>query len=290
MTEPSRATVRDLRSDNGGAVMVIGVFMAAFLVGALWYIIGLGDALLYRERMQDGADAVAFAAAVYHARGMNIIAMLNLIMAAILAVLVALKIAHLLLLITKIISCAICAILPWGAWACPICTASQVADQYVQQAINFMEKFCDTVLPALSKTQKVVAITMPWIAEARAVMVSQNYKKPVEGGLILSASLVPSGDRLGLPVQEDTFKELCRRAGIIVGEVVMAPFSGPPASSAASSPASRATSAATPAAEAAGTTTGPTTATTRPTRSAQPRSRRGTSSTRARRISTWASA
>lgn len=224
MTEPSRRTARDLRSDNGGAVMVIGVFMAAFLVGSLWFIIGFGDAMLYRERMQDGADAVAFAAAVYHARGMNIIAMINLIMAAILAVLVALKIAHLLLTITKIISCIICAI-PYGQWACPICSASQTADQYVQQAINFMEKFCDTVLPALSKTQKVVAITMPWIAEARAVAVSQNYSKPVQGGVILSSSLVPSGDRLGLPVQEDTFKELCRRAGMIVGEVVMAPFS-----------------------------------------------------------------
>jgi hypothetical protein len=225
MTDASRTPQRDLRADNRGAVMVIGVFMAAFLVGSLWYIIGFGDALLYRERMQDGADAVAFAAAVYHARGMNIIAMLNLIMAAILAVLVALKIAHLLLMITKIISCAIAACLPWGAWAIPICTASTTADSYVQTAINFMEKFCDTVLPALSKTQKVVAITMPWIAEARAVMVSQNYKKPVEGGVILSSSLVPSGDRLGLPVQEDTFKELCRRAGMIVGEVVMAPFS-----------------------------------------------------------------
>lgn len=82
-------------ADQRGAVMVVGVFMAAFLVGSLWYIIGIGDAILYRERMQDGADAVAFAAAVYHARGMNIIAMINIIMAAILAVLVAFKLVQL---------------------------------------------------------------------------------------------------------------------------------------------------------------------------------------------------
>jgi hypothetical protein len=220
---PARS-LRTLGSDKGGAVMVIGVFMAAFLVGALWYIIGFGDALLYRERMQDGADAVAFAAAVYHARGMNIIAMLNLIMAAILAVLVALKIAQILLIITNIISCIICAI-PFGQWACPICTASSSAQYYVQKAIDAVQKFCDAVLPVLSKTQKVVAITMPWVAQARAVSVSQSYSKPVDGGLILSTSLVPKGDRLGLPVQEDSFKELCRRAGMIVGEVVMSPFS-----------------------------------------------------------------
>ncbi|MBI5537776.1 MAG: hypothetical protein HY898_33940 [Deltaproteobacteria bacterium] len=217
--------LRDLRDDRGGAVMVIAVFMAAFLVGALWYIIGFGDALLYRERMQDGADAVAFAAAVYHARGMNIIAMINLIMAAILAVLVALKICQILLIITNIISCIICA-LPYGVgvWACPICTASSTAENYVQKAIDAVQKFCDITLPILSKTQVVVSVTMPWIAEARAVSVAKSYSKPVEGGVILSSSLVPSSDRLGLPVQEDTYKELCRRAGMVVGEVVMAPF------------------------------------------------------------------
>ena len=54
--------------------------------------------------------------------------------------------------------------------------------------------------------------------------VAKQYSRPVEGGVILSSSLVPSSDRLGLPVQEDTFTQLCRRAGAVVGELVMAPF------------------------------------------------------------------
>src|SRR5689334_7262483 len=96
-----------LGRDQGGAILVIGVFMAAFLVGVLWYIIGLGDAAIYREYMQDGADATTFAAAVYQARGMNIIALLNLIMAAVLAVLVALKVAQVVLGIATAIVCVV---------------------------------------------------------------------------------------------------------------------------------------------------------------------------------------
>ena len=74
-------------ADQRGAIMVMAVFMAAFLVGCLWYLIGVGDALVYRERVQDAADAGAYSAAVYHARGMNLIALLNIVMAAMLAVL-----------------------------------------------------------------------------------------------------------------------------------------------------------------------------------------------------------
>src|SRR3954452_1963028 len=83
-----------LVDDRRGAILVAAVFMAVFLVGALWYLVGIGDAAIYREKMQDGSDAVAFASAVYHARGMNIIAVFNLIMAAALAVLIAFKIAE----------------------------------------------------------------------------------------------------------------------------------------------------------------------------------------------------
>ncbi|MFK8002618.1 MAG: TadE/TadG family type IV pilus assembly protein, partial [Polyangiales bacterium] len=67
-----------LRSDESGAMMVIGLFMAVFLVGMLYYIVGLGDAIAYRERMQDTSDVGSFTAAVVNARGMNLIVMLNM--------------------------------------------------------------------------------------------------------------------------------------------------------------------------------------------------------------------
>ncbi len=79
----SRATTRrSLFSDESGATMVLGVFMAALAVGVLYYLHGTANVIIHRERMQDAADSAAFMSAVVHARAMNILAILNLIMAA----------------------------------------------------------------------------------------------------------------------------------------------------------------------------------------------------------------
>jgi len=76
---------RKLASGTGGAVMVMGLLFACFLASALWYVIGVGDAVLFRDRMQEAADAVAFSSAVVHARGMNFIVVCNLLMFALVA-------------------------------------------------------------------------------------------------------------------------------------------------------------------------------------------------------------
>jgi hypothetical protein len=86
-----RAALQRLENDDGGAVLVLGVFMAACVAGMLWYLAGIGDAIIYRQRMQEASDAAAFSAAVLHARGMNLIVLLNLIMACVLGVRVTLR-------------------------------------------------------------------------------------------------------------------------------------------------------------------------------------------------------
>jgi hypothetical protein len=70
----------DVLRDERGAVMVMGLLFACFLAGALWYVIGIGDVILFRDRMQEAADAAAFSAAVVHARGMNFIVICNLLL------------------------------------------------------------------------------------------------------------------------------------------------------------------------------------------------------------------
>lgn len=167
--------------------MVIGVFMSAFLVGCLWYIIGLGDAAIYREYMQDGADATVYAAAVYQARGMNIIAMLNLIMAAVLAVLVALKIAQVLLIIANVVSCAL-AVIGIGI---PVCTATTSAQPKLQKLIDATTKVVHTVLKGLYIAESGVAVAMPYVAEVKSVMVAKSYAPTVDGGFMVSISLIP---------------------------------------------------------------------------------------------------
>ena len=79
--------------DDRGAMMIMGVFMATIVVAMLYYVAGIGETIVYRERMQDAADAAAFAGATIHARAMNLIALLNTIMAAVFAVVVAIRAA-----------------------------------------------------------------------------------------------------------------------------------------------------------------------------------------------------
>lgn len=83
----------DLIENQRGAIMVIGIFIAMMLVGMLYYVWGIGGAVLFRERMNDASDASAFSAAVVHARGMNILALLNIIMAALAVVETAVQLA-----------------------------------------------------------------------------------------------------------------------------------------------------------------------------------------------------
>src|SRR5262249_25403735 len=93
------ARAQGIADDQRGAIMVLGIFMCSVIVGLLWYVAGIGDAIVYRDRMQEAADAVAFSGATLHARGMNLLVLLNLLMAVVLAVRVALKMMILVLTI-----------------------------------------------------------------------------------------------------------------------------------------------------------------------------------------------
>lgn len=80
-SQPRSSLVRNQR----GAIMVLGVFMAALMVGFIYYLKGIGAAIAFRERMQDGADSAVFAAATTCARAMNLIALINICMVVVLA-------------------------------------------------------------------------------------------------------------------------------------------------------------------------------------------------------------
>lgn len=216
-TESVSETRPRLVDDRRGAILIAAVFMAVFLVGCLWYLVGIGDAAIYRAKMQDGSDAVAFASAVYHARGMNIIAILNLIMAAALAVLIAFKIAEILAFTIAAIAAVIC---PFSGWACPIATAAgNIGNNLHNSVIPNVQKVVDGILKASSESQRWVARITPWVGAGRGVAVATQYKPTVKGGAAISISMIPGSDRLGLPVQEEPFDALCERAGKMLGDL-----------------------------------------------------------------------
>lgn len=114
-----RERLKEAHQDQSGAVMMTGLGMACFLIGALWFIIGVGDAIVFRDSMQETADHAAFTSAVLHAKGMNFISACNLIMLALFAIHIIMGIIHDILLAICIAGAvftfgASCS--PWAEW------------------------------------------------------------------------------------------------------------------------------------------------------------------------------
>ncbi len=223
-------TERNLARDASGAIMVTAVFMAAVLVGALWALVGIGDAVLYRESLQSSADAVAFTGAVYHARGMNLIALINLVMSGIMAVLVALKLVAALNLAAMVLSCAASALcsVGVGCWAVPICAfTGDLAPELDSATEHYQRSVVDTLLPALSSSQRAIAVAMPYVAQAQAMAAAEpDAPGPQRSGAMMSYSLVPleGSAESGLPVENENESDLCARAGVLSAEVAFSPF------------------------------------------------------------------
>lgn len=211
----------DLARDTSGAIMIAGTFMAALMAAGVFFIISTGDAIVYRERLQDAADAVAFTSAGVHARGMNIIVVINLIMAALLAILILMRLIILLLGIA-IVACGICMAATIFCPMSPICAAAmnfmvKAEQQLIKGADNY-EDALGWILPVLSKLEVVVALTTPYVGAYKGNKVGKYYQPLEKTGLAVSPSMVPfvpSTKKLGLPVQEMKWDDFCKKAATI---------------------------------------------------------------------------
>jgi hypothetical protein len=196
--------------DERGAVLLMGVFMCSALVGMLWYVAGIGDAIIYRERLQEAADAAAFSTAVLNARAMNVVVMINLIMACVLGVRVILKALQLVLSIAAVL----CAVIPGLQGFVSLCISGVTL---MQRAIESTRPIINNTLQALSSTQDGIAVVAPSAADAGGLLVARRYE-PVAAPLF--PTNVP-GRRL--PLVEDEIGTLCAEAGeSIVGLLSLA--------------------------------------------------------------------
>jgi hypothetical protein len=192
-------TLQRLDDDRRGFILIVACVMGALLVGALWYVASVGDAIVFRERMQDAADATAFEDAVWHARGMNAVAMLNIVMALVLAVLVALRVVELLCaayLALTVIVCVAAGFFPIFGVACaPLKAFAGTVQSALDRVVNLDNKIAPKimeVLLTLNKAEEVVAAAAPILATVES---SANnsifYQSPIDATVGLSLSLVP---------------------------------------------------------------------------------------------------
>lgn len=212
----------DLIENQRGAIMVIGIFIAMMLVGMLYYVWGIGGAVLFRERMNDAADASAFSAGVVHARGMNLLVLINIIMAALAAVEAGLHTA------ADGIEYAAWAALgtclgcgPWCGYCCRACpyvgpyfSASSTADNVHDAAVNII----DPLMDAAHLVAVAVREGSPIAAQALVVSYSQSapYAPTTEIGVMfpLLPNLQAEDDPTNWPCDEKVYWPALAVAGV----------------------------------------------------------------------------
>jgi hypothetical protein len=212
-----RTLLRDIR----GAMMIMSLFIGLLLIGTLYYILGVGDALLYRRVMQDGADAGAFAASVVAAKGMNLHVLLNVVMAVTAGVLLVIRSAEVLLEIVLAILSGLAASAVLAPKALPLIAAISPAEATVEKIGDAVEQFVRIAHDAIDVAHHAVQRGYPLLAEARAVdlMAFQGaYDPPVSAGFVvpLLGPRLPEGGR-GLPVEKQDMGVLCDRAANALG-------------------------------------------------------------------------
>jgi hypothetical protein len=204
--------------DERGAIMVLGIFMCAVMVSVLWYFAGIGDAVVYRERLQEAADATAYSTAVLHARGMNLIVMINLIMAMVLAIRVALKVLQIVLGIITVAVDA-CALLVFSPVTAAVCEAAAVvlhpADEAIEEAIENTRGPINDLLEALHDVEELIHDVVPLAAVAGGFEVGRKYNPPVD-----LATATPNVDAITLPTENGTTNRLCIEAALAIKELV----------------------------------------------------------------------
>ncbi len=209
-----------LQCDERGAIMLLGLFFAIFGAAIVYSVVGVSQALLYRQGLQDGADAGALSAAVMEARLMNAIVLVNILMSAILSVLVALKLVELLAIMGMMLATAL-AYPTFGASlaAIPVLTPIQ---QNVHSLHDQLEDPISEGIKALYNVNFYLREYGPKgiVGVVKDEFQHQAFEHPVEEGFLIGGDV--------LPIEDGEYSELCGKAAkfpvAMAGETLMKPL------------------------------------------------------------------
>lgn len=199
-TEPNES----LRYHDGGAVMILGLFLALGAVAGMWCLIGIGDAVLARDVAQEATDSAAFTNAVVHARGMNAISFINMVLMAFVMVYLTLSwldmlVSAVLLLIgvnngvnncyIRYLSYALDITIPW----CNIARGLEKISSGLLKGDRAVFDRFEKLAPPLFETQVWIAQLSPYLGTAAAAEIGSEYKHLV---VSMSLSNFPGGGAL----------------------------------------------------------------------------------------------
>ncbi|MDF3066770.1 MAG: hypothetical protein K0R38_2371 [Polyangiaceae bacterium] len=194
---------QDLVKDTSGAIMVLGIVFGALLVGSLWHIAAIGDAMAWRERAQDAADAGAFENAVWHARGMNVIVAINIVMSLVLGVLVLWRIILILVTVALIVAAILC-VVTLGTGCGFAGAVARVEARMLSKDQKLAENII-RILSAMSAAEVAVATVTPVVAWGTAAS-NTSGAYDVSSAATQSASLLPNIDMKTIQTLKTCFK------------------------------------------------------------------------------------
>jgi hypothetical protein len=205
----------DTRNDLGG-ILVIGTFTAPFLVGALYYFVACATVVMQREGLQQAADAASLSTVVVSARGMNAIAVMNVLMMCIMSILIPIR--ALLPAYGEIASMPC-----FDKCTCAIVADAAKAETKLKQKSKKAEQRGKELFKALSDAQDALAKQVPQSAVQAAKASAQRTPAFLEGANadVYSSSLSPQGCRKGLPVEDDSWKTVCKRTKPYIQEIAV---------------------------------------------------------------------
>ncbi len=218
-----RLWLRRLHSDQGGNVLVLYVAAALLVCAVVWALIGTGQRMVQKETIQRSADAAAFSSAVIKAKGLNLIAFCNLLMALLLAVIMLLRLIKGALATLVAICVVACFDIYGGEVLCAFePTAQNLYDQYSNLLDELEPRIIDG-MKALGQVERAVNETFPALALAESLRVGMHsdYKQNYSQGTLLTATWpLPVGDDLKLPTEDGTWDELCHQANLTIGRMI----------------------------------------------------------------------
>ena len=190
--------------DERGTVAILGVVMGAVLTFGLYSAMQVFFSLGDREPLTNAADAMAFDNAIWHAQGMNLLVYMNVAMAAVLSVMVFLRLLELLLIGALVLASLF---LPELV---PMCTngltrvvnAERKAAPPIMRtmhAINMAERVVASVVPGLPGIiNRVELVGRAVDPNAKADIgigsIEDYYEKTgaIDSGMPLSTTMIPT--------------------------------------------------------------------------------------------------
>jgi hypothetical protein len=204
-----RGRAAALCQDTRGAIMVIGLLASILLLGVLWMIIRLGDGIAARDQAGAAADAIAFSTAVVHARSLNLIALINILTAAILAVRVVLRVLEIAIVMLSI----------------PTFGASLAALPPVLAVDEASIPGINTAVMSLGTSAQMVLTSVPAMARASATYIGRRYRPLVKDAIVTNAGAESLEGVMGLPLEVNTTgAEECGHAASFMPDMLKKPL------------------------------------------------------------------